>query len=379
MSATPPGGGPTFASTPFCRSSPRPVSSLRPRIGYAPPMRTLLLGQSGLRVSELCLGTMTFGLEWGFGADEDECARMFHAYVERGGNFIDTANKYTNGESERIVGRLIASRRDRYVVATKYSLSMDETDPNAHGNHRKNLVQSVEASLRRLDTDRVDLLWLHAWDGTTSVQEVMRALDDLVRAGKVLYLGISDAPAWVVSRANTLAELRGWTPFVGLQIEYSLIERTVERELVPMAEAMGLGICAWAPLGGGVLTGKYTQGAAADTKRAAMNEHRVNERNLAIATALQSVADELGCTPAQAALLWLRARRAQVVPVIGSRKASQIQANLEALDHRLEPAQLERLDAVSAVDLGFPRAFLARMSSVLYGGFPDLADARRGG
>ncbi|MGH8089609.1 MAG: aldo/keto reductase, partial [Stenotrophomonas sp.] len=215
-----------------------------------------LLGRSGLRVSPLSLGTMTFGADWGWGADAAEAARIFDAYVERGGNFIDTAVNYTNGSAERILGGLIKDKRERIVLATKFTMAREAGNPNAGGNHRLNLVCSVETSLRQLDTDRIDLLYLHAWDFTTSPEEVMRALDDLVRAGKVLYLGICNTPAWRVAQMQTLADLRGWSPFVALQIEYSLLERTVEHELMPMAEALGLGVLPWSPLGGGVLTGK---------------------------------------------------------------------------------------------------------------------------
>ena len=203
-------------------------------------MRYTLLGRSGLRVSEVALGTMTFGEAWGWGASEDESRRMFEAFVEAGGNFVDTACNYTDGQSESIVGALVEPARDRFVVATKYTLTARRDDPNAGGNHRKNLVQTLEASLRRLRTDYVDLLWLHMWDGMTPVDEVVRALDDLVSSGKVLYVGISDTPAWVVSQAVTLAELRGWSPFVAVQAPYSLADRDVERELLPMARALGL-------------------------------------------------------------------------------------------------------------------------------------------
>ena len=222
-------------------------------------MKYYLLGRSGLRVSEICLGAMTFGEEWGWGASKDECRKIFNAYVDAGGNFIDTANKYTEGTSEKYIGEFIASDRDRFVLATKYTSNTRRGDPNAGGNHRKSMVQSLEASLQRLNTDYVDLYWVHAWDQTTPVEEMMRALDDMIKAGKILYAGISDAPAWVVSQANTLANLRGWTEFTGLQIEYSLIERTPERELLPMASALDIGVTAWSPLGNGLLTGKYNK------------------------------------------------------------------------------------------------------------------------
>ncbi len=222
-------------------------------------MNYRLFGHSGLRVSEVSLGTMTFGEEWGWGAGKDESRKIYDAYREAGGNFIDTANVYTNGTSETLVGDFIRDHRQSVVLATKYTNAMAENDPNAGGNHRKNMMQAVEGSLRRLKTDYVDLYWLHIWDRMTPVEEVMRAFDDLVRQGKVLYVGVSDAPAWWIAQANTLAELRGWTSFIGLQIEYSLIERTVERELIPMAKAFKLGLVAWSPLGGGVLSGKYQQ------------------------------------------------------------------------------------------------------------------------
>lgn len=334
------------------------------------PMRYQLLGGTGLKVSEVCLGTMTFGEEWGFGSAPDECRRILEAYRARGGNFLDTANKYTEGASERIVGELVRPDRERWVIATKYSLSMDEQDPCASGNSRKNLVQSLERSLRRLGTDYVDLLWVHAWDFTAAPEEVMRALDDVVRAGKALHVGISDAPAWVVARCNTLAELRGWSRFVGLQIEWSLLERTVERELIPMAAALGLHVLAWAPLAGGVLTGKYTRGGGADSLRGAeMNRARLDERSLAIARALDAVADEVGRSPAQVALAWLRGRGVPTTPILGARKVGQLEDCLGYLDLTLLPAQVERLDRVSAVPLGFPHEFLERdhVQQAVYG------------
>src|ERR1700733_3753103 len=220
-------------------------------------MRYKLLGNSGLRVSELCLGTMTFGEDWGWGSSPEESRKVYDTFLEAGGNFIDTANIYTSGTSERLLGEFMQGQRERIVLATKYTNAAPGTDPNAAGNHRKNMVQAVEASLKRLKTDYIDLYWLHLWDQITPVEEVMRAFDDLIRQGKVLYVGVSDAAAWWIAQANTLAQLRGWSPFVGLQIEYSLIERTVERELIPMAKAMNIGVTAWSPLAGGMLTGKY--------------------------------------------------------------------------------------------------------------------------
>ncbi|MDC0749576.1 aldo/keto reductase [Polyangium mundeleinium] len=333
-------------------------------------MRYKLLGRTGIKVSELCLGTMSFGDRWGFGADEATSIEVAAAYAEAGGNFLDTANKYHEGHTEEICGKIIAGNRDRWVLATKFTLTTANGDPNASGNSRKNMIQAVHKSLGRLGTDYIDLLWVHAWDFTTGVEEVMRGLDDLVRAGKVLSIGISDAPAWIVSQANTVATLRGLSPFAALQIEYSLIERTVERELIPMAEAFGITVTPWAPLGGGVLTGKYSRGSAPeDTKRAAGNEQRLSPKNLAIAKTVDTIADELGKTSAQVATNWVRQRGANVVPIVGARKASQIKDVIGSLDFTLNDDQLRRLHDVSRIELGFPHDFLGnpRIRGIVYG------------
>lgn len=323
-------------------------------------MRYKFLGRTGIKISELCLGTMSFGDRWGFGADEATSLEVASAFAAAGGNFLDTANKYHEGHTEEICAKIIAPSRDRWVLATKFTLATAAGDPNSAGNSRKNMVQAVHKSLRRLGTDYIDLLWVHAWDFTTAVEEVMRGLDDLVRSGKVLSVGISDAPAWIVSQANTVALLRGWSPFAALQIEYSLIERTVERELIPMAEAFGITVTPWAPLGGGVLTGKYSRqsGAPADTKR--NNELRTSERNLAIARTVDAIADELGKTSAQVATNWVRQRGANTVPIVGARKVSQIQDVLGSLDFQLGAEHMRRLDEVSRIELGFPHQFLGR-------------------
>jgi aryl-alcohol dehydrogenase-like predicted oxidoreductase len=324
-------------------------------------LRHRLLGRSALRVSELCLGTMTFGTEWGTGADAAESRRIFDAYTAAGGNFLDTANRYTEGTSERLVGEFVAADRDHFVVATKYTLFDRKGDPNFAGNHRKNLVRSLETSLKRLGTDRVDLLWIHAWDGLTPLDDVMRALDDQVRLGKVLHVGISDAPAWVVSRMQTLAEWRGWTPFTALQIEYSLVTRDAERDLLPMARHLGLAVTPWSPLGRGLLTGKYTDaGRATEPKR--LNPETslmVNERSLGIARAVDAVATRLGKPPAQVALNWVRQQGRDVLPIVGARSATQFAQNLEALTWTLDAAAMAELSAASAIPLGFPHDFLA--------------------
>jgi aryl-alcohol dehydrogenase-like predicted oxidoreductase len=334
-------------------------------------MRYKFLGPSGLRVSEVCLGTMSFGDAWGFGADEKESGRILAAYAEAGGNFIDTANKYHEGHSEQIVGALLNGQRDRWVIATKYSLTMRAGDPNAAGNSRKNMMQALEGSLRRLKTDYVDLYWVHAWDFTTGEEEVMRGLDDLVRAGKVHYVGISDAPAWVISRANTLASLRGWSPFVAVQLQYSLLERTSERELLPMADALGLSVTAWAPIGGGVLTGKYTRGEGAppDSRRSNSNQWRLTERNLRIAREVDAIADEMGATSGQVAMAWVRQRGANLIPIVGPRKLEQMQDLLGSVAVELSDTHRSRLDEVSRIELGFPHDFLAQPETqrIIYG------------
>jgi aryl-alcohol dehydrogenase-like predicted oxidoreductase len=342
-------------------------------------MRYRLLGKSGLRVSELCLGTMTFGEDWGWGSSEDESRQILDAFFEAGGNLIDTANVYTNGTSETMLGEFLRGRRDSAVLATKYTNAMPGTDPNAAGNQRKNMVRSVEASLKRLRTDYIDLYWLHIWDRITPLEEVMRAFDDLVRQGKILHAGVSDMAAWAVARANTLAELRGWSPFIALQIEYSLVERTVERELLPMAEALGLGVTAWSPLGGGVLTGKYNTGQARDARygNEMMRPHMPSaDRTAPVVEAVQAVAREVGRSPAQVALAWLRQRTVPVIPIVGARRLEQFQDNLACLDLRLDEAQVRRLDEASRVELGFPHDFYARemVKALVYGGHGDRID-----
>jgi aryl-alcohol dehydrogenase-like predicted oxidoreductase len=325
-------------------------------------MRYRLLGNSGLRVSEAALGTMTFGEEWGWGTAKDEARKVYDAFREAGGNFIDTANLYTDGASESFLGEFMEGHRQSVVLATKYTNAAPGTDPNAAGNQRKNMVQSVEASLKRLHTDYIDLYWVHIWDQLTPVEEVMRGLDDLVRAGKVLYVGISDAPAWWIAQANTLAHLRGWTPFIGLQIEYSLIERTVERELIPMAKALNIGVTAWSPLAGGVLTGKYHSKTSSDQNgesgrmsndmmKGFLPEQRRAER---VVATVKTVADDVGRSLAQVALAWLRSRPVPVIPIIGARKLSQLQDNLASFELTLSSDQLKTLDAASAIELGFP-------------------------
>lgn len=342
-------------------------------------MRYRLLGKSGLRVSELCLGTMTFGEEWGWGSSKDESRQILDTFFESGGNFIDTANVYTNGTSESLLGEFLQGRRDSAVLATKYTNAMPGSDPNAGGNQRKNMVRSVEASLKRLRTDYIDLYWLHIWDRITPLEEVMRAFDDLVRQGKILHAGVSDMAAWAVARANTLAELRAWTPFVGLQIEFSLVERTVERELLPMAESLGLGVTAWSPLGGGVLTGKYQSNPGQNARYGTdmmKSFMPAADRIRPVVEAVQGVAREVGRSPAQVALAWLRQRPVPVIPIVGARRLEQFRDNLACLDLRLDDSQIARLDAPSRVDLGFPHDFYDRdmVKTLVSGGLWDRID-----
>ena len=340
-------------------------------------MRYKLLGRSGLRVSELALGTMTFGPEWGWGATKEESRKIFDAFAEAGGNFLDTANRYTEGTSERYVGEFVRADRDHFVVATKYTLFDRHGDPNAAGNHRKNMIQSLEGSLDRLGLDFVDLFWVHAWDFTTGVDEIMRGLDDLVRAGLVLYVGVSDTPAWMVSQANMLADLRGWSPFVALQLRYSLLDRTPERELLPMARHLDLAVTPWAVQGAGVLSGKYTRGGGEPGR--ARDGAATDERNLAIARVVDRVADEIGCTSSQVAIAWVRSRPGVIVPLVGARSAEQLRENLGALDVTLGEEHLARLDEASAVDLGFPHDWTAQehIRNLIFAGTHDRIDHHR--
>lgn len=338
-------------------------------------MQYKLLGKSGMRVSEICLGTMTFGEEWGWGANFEESRKQFFTYLEHGGNFIDTANRYTEGTSEKFLGNFIqeSKQRNEIVLATKYALITERSAGlNQSGNHKKNMVQSVHDSLRRLQTDYIDVLYLHAWDFTTSMEEVLRAMDDLIRQGKILYIAISDTPAWMVSRANAIAELKNWSEFIAIQIEYSLMQRTVERDLIPMAEALGLGVVGWAPIAGGALTGKYLQ--QNDTaKRLQPNSVRLSEPKQLIAREVVNIAAELNCSPAQVAIKWVLQKGKNNIPIVGARNADQLINNLEASTINIPDELMQRLDAVSKIELGFPHEFLKGE------GVQDILFAGKGG
>ena len=339
-------------------------------------MNYKLLGRSGLKVSELCLGTMGFGTENGWGADKEASFAIMDAYANAGGNFLDTANMYKLGTSEKIIGEYLSNQdRDYFVVATKYSLKDNSTNPNASGNNRKNMMRSVEESLKRLQTDFIDLLYLHIWDDLTPIDEVLRGMDDLVRQGKVNYIAISDTPAWIVSKGNTMAELMGWSQFVALQVEYSLIARTPERELIPMAKHYGMTVTPWAPLGGGVLTGKYIRG---EQGRIKPESKRRNDNANEITKAVVSIAEELGVSPGNVALKWTLQQGFNCIPIVGATKLSQLEDNLKTVDVTLSDEQIKRLNNASAIELGFPGEFFredaVRMNT--FGGFYDRVEKR---
>lgn len=339
-------------------------------------MKYKLLGRSGLKVSELCLGTMGFGTEAGWGADKKTSFAIMDGFAGAGGNFIDTANLYKLGTSEKIIGEYLSTiDRDYFVVATKYTLKDNTTNPNASGNNRKNMMRSVEDSLKRLKTDFIDLLYLHIWDNLTPIDEVLRGLDDLIKQGKVNYAAISDTPAWVVAKGNTLAELMGWSQFIALQVEYSLIARTPERELIPMAKHFGMTVTPWAPLGGGVLTGKYLRG---EQGRIKPESKRRNDRSTSIAEEVVAIANELNVSPGNVALKWTIEQGFLCIPVVGATTLSQLEDNLRSVDVNLSLEHIQKLNEVSAIELGFPGDFFnedaVKMNT--FGGFYDKVEKR---
>jgi aryl-alcohol dehydrogenase-like predicted oxidoreductase len=331
------------------------------------------LGRSGLRVSPLCLGAMTFGEDLGWGSSVEESQRILDRFIELGGNFIDTANFYTKSHSEKIIGDHVggkAERRDRLVIATKFSGNLYPGDPNGGGSSRKSIVAACENSLRRLQTDYIDLYWLHNWDVHTPIEETMAALEDLVRAGKVRYLGVSDTPAWKIAEANVTARFRGWSAFIGLQIEYSLLERSVEQELVPMARELALGITPWSPLKSGALSGKYTRKNAGQTKgdRGAFLDPFLNEKTYAVVDELEVVANAHDSTIARVALAWLQAQPGVTSTIIGARRLDQLEDNVKALDVSLTTAELGRLDALTKPSFGFPQNMQPMFPAIHNGG-----------
>ena len=331
------------------------------------------LGRSGLRVSPLCLGAMTFGEDLGWGSSVEESQQIIDRFVERGGNFIDTANFYTRSHSEKIIGDHIGhdpARRDRLVLATKFSGNLYPGDPNGGGSGRKAVINACENSLRRLQTDYIDLYWLHIWDANTPVEETMAALDDLVRSGKVRYLGVSDTPAWKIAEANLTARFRGWSAFVGLQVEYSLLERNIEQELVPMAREFGLGITPWSPLKSGALSGKYTRHKAGQPQggRSAMVEAFLTEKTYELIDELEIIAKEHETTVARVALAWVGAQPAVSSVIIGARRISQLEDNVRAVDVNLTAEQLTRLGVLTEPKLGFPHDMLTMAPGITNGG-----------
>jgi aryl-alcohol dehydrogenase-like predicted oxidoreductase len=340
-------------------------------------MHYKLLGRSGLKVSELCLGTMGFGTENGWGADRAASFAIMEAFAEAGGNFLDTANIYKLGTSEKIIGEFIHPRdRDFFVIATKYSLKDNTTNPNASGNNRKNMMRSVEGSLKRLQTDFIDVLYLHIWDDLTPIDEVLRGIDDLIRQGKVNYAAISDTPAWIVSKGNTLAELMGWSQFIALQVEYSLLQRSPERDLLPMAKHYNMTVTPWAPLAGGALTGKYLKGGQGRVKA---ESNRRDENSVRITREVMAIAENLGVEPSHVALQWTRQQGVECIPIVGATKLEQLQENLRSVDLVLPEDAMKTLDAASAIDLGFPGKFFREegVRQNNFGGFYDRV-IRRG-
>lgn len=340
-------------------------------------MRYKLFGNhTGLRVSEFALGTGNFGTGWGYGSTPDIARPIFDAYAEAGGNFIDTADSYQFGQSETIVGEFIAPERDNFVLATKYSHGASaNSGPLVVGNSRKSMIQAVEASLKRLKTDRIDLLWVHMSDEMTPIEEIVRGLDDLVRSGKVIYSGFSNFPAWRIASGATIASLRGWTPIAGLQTEYSLVERSAERDLLPMARGFGLGVVGWSPLGGGLLTGKYRRGEVGRaTGLGAVIQHEDSEQRTAIIDEVLAIAAETGASPSQVGIAWVAARG--VMPIIGPKTLEQLRDNMGAIALSLGDEHVERLNRVSAISLGAPHELLAdvRTRQRLAGGKLELLD-----
>lgn len=333
----------------------------------------ITLGRSGLRVSPLCLGTMTFGEDLGWGSSVEESQTILDRYIELGGNFIDTANFYTKSHSEKIIGDHVGrhpGRRDRLVIATKFSGNLYPGDPNGGGSNRKSIILACENSLRRLQTDYIDLYWLHNWDMHTPIDETMAALEDLVRAGKVRYLGVSDTPAWKIVEANVTARFRGWSAFIGLQIEYSLLERSVEQELVPMALELGLGITPWSPLKSGVLSGKYTRENAGQNSadRGALMTGFLNESTYALVDELRAIARARDTTVARVALSWVQNRPGVTSTIIGARRLAQLEDNVNALDVALTPEDLARLEALTKPKLGFPQSMQPYFPAIHNGG-----------
>jgi aryl-alcohol dehydrogenase-like predicted oxidoreductase len=335
-------------------------------------MNYKLLGKSGIRVSELCLGTMTFGTDWGWGSDKEESKKIFDEFTKCGGNFFDTANVYTTGTSEKWLGEFCKSERENLVIASKFSLS-EVGKINQAGNHRKNMNQSIEASLKRLNTEYIDLYYVHAWDFTVQPEELMRNLEYLVQSGKVLAIGISDTPAWITSQCNTIAQMRGWTPFSAYQVEYCLTEHTADREIIPLAEHQDVLFCGFGPLAAGLLSGKYNQTTDEPKRMDIRKSPRLSERNLALTDKLIHFCKDWGITPAQAAIRWAMQRNPKSSPIFGARSHKHCVENLKVLDFELSDVQMTQLNELASIDVHFPNEFLQlpRIKEILYGGHLD--------
>lgn len=335
-------------------------------------MKYRLFGRSGLRVSELCLGAMGFGTEWGQGADKEESRKIFDAFAESGGNFIDTANRYTEGTSEKFLGEFLQGQRDKFVIASKYSLMTATGDLNDAGNSRKNMIRSLEGSLKRLNTDYLDIFYVHVWDSTTPIEEILRGMDDLVSMGKVNYIAFSDTPAWIVSNAIGISEVRGMISPAGIQAEYSLLKRDAERDLIPMSKHFDLAVTCWAPLGGGVLTGKYLNGYK-EGMRIKPESIRLNERNRNIALGVSEIANKTGISSSHIAIKWLIQQQGVIIPIVGVRTLEQLKDNLESLKHTLDDELMNYLNELTKIELGFPHDFLAGdiVKNLAFGGMYD--------
>lgn len=331
-------------------------------------MKYKLLGKTGIRVSELCLGTMTFGSEWGFGSNKEESKKVFDTFVNRGGNFFDTANIYTKGTSEKYLGEFIKTERSNLVVASKYSLS-ESGKINQSGNHRKNMIESIDASLKRLDTDYIDLYYIHAWDFTVAPEELMRNLEYLLASGKIASIGISDTPAWVVSQCNTIAQMRGWTPFSAYQVEYCMTEHTADREILPVSEAFDMTFCGFGPLGAGLLTGKYNIENNEPKRMTPGASHRLSEKNLGLSQELINLSKEIGQSPSQLAIRWAMQKFKKSSPIFGARSEKHCIENLGALDFELSNDDMNKLDAICQIGPNNPNDFLKlpRVQEILYG------------
>lgn len=331
-------------------------------------MNYKLLGKSGIRVSELCLGTMTFGTDWGWGSDKETSKKIYEAFVNRGGNFFDTANIYTKGTSERFLGEFIGKDRENMVIASKFSLS-EEGKVNQAGNHRKNMMQSIEGSLKRLNTEYIDLYYVHAWDFTVHPEELMRNLEYVLASGKVLSIGISDTPAWIISKCNTIAEQRGWTPFSATQVEYCLSERTADREIIPCTDGFDMTFCGFGPLGAGLLSGKYLYDSDEPRRMDVRRSHRLTENNLKLSKELVELSKSWNLPTTAVAIRWSMQKFKNSSPIFGARNLKQMEENLRSLDFELSTEQMTTLDNISAIGPNNPNDFLdlPRIEEILYG------------